>query len=222
MTSWWPARRSRAPRTSWGRPGRTAAPTPPASAQHGSTATSTSPADPAPARLATWRPTRPARLLSGWRASTWSWRARRPGSPIRRRWSGWPACTARGVARRGGGRRVHRAVQRPERRTAAVAPVPLHLPHSVRGRHRGTVRRDSLALRTLTGAASGQQRQPLAHQRPRHGRQVHHPQFEVEDSRGSILTVTAGCGRFPGSCRVVAGARTAVAGTHQQGRPLRQ
>ena len=60
-----------------------------------------------------------------------------------------PAAHARGahqpvprgrVACRGGGRRVHRAVQRPQRRTAAVAPVPLHLPHRVRGRHRGPAR----------------------------------------------------------------------------------
>src|SRR6266545_662160 len=116
MTSSWPAPRSRAPRTSSGRPGRTAAPTPPASAPHGSTATSTSPADPAPARLATWRRTRPARSLSGWRASTWSWRARRPGSPIRRRWSGWPACTARA-----GGLPRWRATRSP-RRSAPRAP----------------------------------------------------------------------------------------------------
>src|SRR6266536_3298350 len=102
--------------------------------------------------------------------------------------AGGPPVPRGRVACRGGGRRVHRAVQRPERRTAAVAPVPVHLPHRVRGRHRGTVRRDSLALRTLRGAASGQQRQPRAHQRAGHGRQVQVVVEEVLTDRGSDLT----------------------------------
>ena len=51
-----------------------------------------------------------------------------------------------GVAGGGGGRRVHGAVQRPERRTAALVPLPLHLPHRLRGRHRRAVRRDPLAV----------------------------------------------------------------------------
>jgi len=57
------------------------------------------------------------------------------------------------VAGGGGRRRVHGALQRPERRAAALAPVPVHVPYRLRGRHRRAVRRDPLALRPLTGEA---------------------------------------------------------------------
>jgi hypothetical protein len=117
--------------------------------------------------------------------------------------AGGPPVPRGRVACRGGGRRVHRAVQRPQRRTAAVAPVPLHLPQRVRGRHRGAVRRDSLALRTLTGAASGQQRPRRATSERVTGGRFTVRSLRWRIRRGSILTVTAGCGRFPGflSCR---------------------
>ena len=49
------------------------------SARSGTTATSISPAGPAPASRATWPRTRPARSPSAWRGSTSSSRARRPG-----------------------------------------------------------------------------------------------------------------------------------------------
>ena len=52
----------------------------------------------------------------------------------------------RRVAGGGGGRRVHGAVQRAERRTTALVPLPLHLPHGLRRRHRRAVRRDPLAV----------------------------------------------------------------------------
>ena len=55
------------------------------------------------------------------------------------------------VAGGGGRRRLHRAVQRPERRPAALAPLPLHVPHRLRRRHSGAIRRDALALRPLIG-----------------------------------------------------------------------
>jgi hypothetical protein len=53
------------------------------------------------------------------------------------------------VAGGGGGRRVHGAVQRAERRPAALAPLLVHVPHGLRGRHRGAVRRDALARRPV-------------------------------------------------------------------------
>ena len=53
------------------------------------------------------------------------------------------------LARRGRGRRLHRAIQRPQRRSATVAPLPPHLPHRDRRRHRRAPRRNPLALRGL-------------------------------------------------------------------------
>ena len=50
------------------------------------------------------------------------------------------------LARAGGGRRVHGAVQRTERRPAAVAPLPTHGPHRVRRRRRRAARRNALAV----------------------------------------------------------------------------
>ena len=55
----------------------------------------------------------------------------------------------RRLAGRGRRRRVHRAVQRTQRRAAAVAPVPVHLPHRGRRRDHRAVRRDPLALPAL-------------------------------------------------------------------------
>lgn len=40
-------------------------------------------------------------------------------------------------------------ISRQRRRPAPVAPLPRHLPHRVRRRHRGALRRDPLALRSL-------------------------------------------------------------------------
>src|SRR5919108_4507698 len=50
------------------------------------------------------------------------------------------------LAGAGGGRRVHGAVQRAQRRPAAVASFPAYGPHRVRRRDRRAVRRDALAL----------------------------------------------------------------------------
>jgi hypothetical protein len=51
------------------------------------------------------------------------------------------------------------------RRGTCTASVP----HRIWGRHRGTARRDSLALRTLTGPASGPQRHSSLRHEPRVG-----------------------------------------------------
>ena len=57
------------------------------------------------------------------------------------------------LAGRGRGRRVHRAVQRAERRAAAVEPVPVHVQHCVRRRDGGAVRGVPLAV--LVGGRPG-------------------------------------------------------------------
>ena len=59
------------------------------------------------------------------------------------------------VAGRGRGRRVHRALQRAQRRAAAVVRLPLRLRHGLRRRDRGALRRDPLALRALTRTLEG-------------------------------------------------------------------
>jgi hypothetical protein len=56
---------------------------------------------------------------------------------------------APGLAGAGRGRRLHSPVQRPERRPAALAPLPLYVPYCLRGRHCGAARRDALAIRAL-------------------------------------------------------------------------
>ena len=55
--------------------------------------------------------------------------------------AGWPAEVD--------GDGVHGAIQRAERRTAAMAPVPRHGRHRVRRGCRGAVRRNALAVRRL-------------------------------------------------------------------------
>jgi hypothetical protein len=62
------------------------------------------------------------------------------------RTGGWPA--------RGPGRRIHGALQRPQRGATAVAPLSLHLPQGDRRRDGRAVRRDALALRAMSGGRS--------------------------------------------------------------------
>jgi hypothetical protein len=51
---------------------------------------------------------------------------------------------------RGSGGRVHRALQRAGRRPAAVASLPVHLPHRLRFEHHRAGRRDTLAVQPMT------------------------------------------------------------------------
>ena len=51
---------------------------------------------------------------------------------------------------RGSGGRVHRALQRAERWPAAVASLPVHLPHRHRFEHHRAGRRDTLAVQPMT------------------------------------------------------------------------
>ena len=63
---------------------------------------------------------------------------------------GWPS--------RGRGRRLHRPVQRSQRRATALVPLSTRLRHGVRRRKRRTERRDSLALHGLSRDRAGHSR----------------------------------------------------------------
>ena len=81
-------------------------------------------------------------------------RPRRRGGQANR-WAdpGTGGCALPGgrLAGAGRGQRLHGPVQHPERRSAAVAPLPLHFPHRHRECHGRAARRDLLAIRALRG-----------------------------------------------------------------------
>ena len=82
-------------------------------------------------------------------ASTSSSKEQRPGSPTNRRSSARLIGTRPGLADRSQGRRVHRPLQRSERRAAALVPVRGHSDDRLR-RGRGRIAwRDSLAIRRI-------------------------------------------------------------------------
>ncbi len=94
--------------------------------------------------------------------------------------AGCPAVSRRRLASRGRGRCPDRALQRPERWPTAVAAVSLRLLDGGRGRERGALRCDPLAIRPLTNRGAGRGRAQSV-------QGGDHARSEVDRAGGEIL-----------------------------------